>query len=72
MNAKVSESTFITREEALKILNFEKEVNPTNQEIIDKYEDLFKKNDVKNKGSVYIQAKIYNAKEFLLKSQSTH
>ena len=57
----------MTRTEALKILSYKDAEFPTPNEIGVRCYDLFQKNEPKNGGSVYIQAKILNAKDFLIK-----
>jgi import inner membrane translocase subunit TIM16 len=58
--------------EALLILNVEK--GATVDQIKEKYENMFKANDPKNGGSLYLQAKVFRAKErldFELKENSS-
>ncbi|KAI8894665.1 Pam16-domain-containing protein [Globomyces pollinis-pini] len=54
-------ATGMTIEEAKKILNVEGEVSKDN--LLQKYEKLFKVNDPKEGGSFYIQSKVFRAKE---------
>lgn len=49
--------------EALLILNIEKEA--TADQIKEKYENMFKSNDPANGGTLYLQAKVFRAKERL-------
>jgi hypothetical protein len=61
----------MTRAESIKILGFEKSINDIKddidaKEIMDRFEDLFSKNNPEVGGSFYLQSKIYFAKEFLM------
>ncbi len=64
---KISQGIPMTKEDALKILNFTNKDELTSKEIIEKYEKFFIMNDPNKGGSPYLQNKIFNAKEFLMK-----
>ena len=51
-------------DEAIQILNLEKN-NLKQSEILKRYEIMFKANDPKEGGSLYLQSKVYRAKERL-------
>ncbi|KND01041.1 import motor complex subunit PAM16 [Spizellomyces punctatus DAOM BR117] len=55
--------TGITVEEAAQILNVDKTASM--EELLKRYEHLFKQNDPKEGGSFYLQSKVYRAKERL-------
>ena len=61
----------MTREESIRILGIESTINDIKDDIdpkvvMDRFEELFSKNDPEKGGSFYIQSKIYFAKEFLM------
>ena len=61
----------MTREESVKILGIESTLNKIEDDIdpkaiMDRFEELFAKNDPQKGGSFYLQSKIYFAKEFLM------
>ena len=62
--------TPMTREESLKILNYQ-ETTPKEKldpkDIMQKFEKYFESNDQKKGGSFYVQSKVYFAKEELMK-----
>lgn len=64
---KISQGLPMIKEDALKILNFTDKDQLTSQAIIERYEKYFLVNDPDKGGSYYLQNKIYNAKEFLMK-----
>lgn len=53
----------MTTDEATKILNCSK--NASREEILSKFENLFKVNDRKTGGSFYLQSKVVRAREAL-------
>ena len=53
----------MTTDEASKILNCSK--NPIREELLSKFENLFKLNDRKTGGSFYLQSKVVRARETL-------
>ena len=64
-------TTPLTRDESVKILGIESAINNIKDDIdpkliMEKFEDLFGKNDPEKGGSFYLQSKIYFAKEFLM------
>ena len=61
----------MTREESVRILGIENTINDIKDDIdpkliMDKFDDLFARNDPEKGGSFYLQSKIYFAKEFLM------
>lgn len=65
--------TPMTREEALQILNIEKEAigelrqpDKEAEKVMERFDTLFEKNLPEKGGSFYIQSKVYFAKEFLM------
>ncbi|KAJ3079756.1 hypothetical protein HK102_003530 [Quaeritorhiza haematococci] len=61
-NADVAtRKTGMTLDEAFQILNVSKE--SAQEDVVKKYEHLFKVNDPQSGGSLYIQAKVYRARE---------
>ena len=58
----------MTREEALKILGIEAEIDESldHKLIMERFDNLFEKNLPDNGGSFYIQSKIYFAKQHLM------
>ncbi|KAG4302959.1 hypothetical protein PCANB_000752 [Pneumocystis canis] len=60
----LSQKTGITVSEACQILNIKK-IPIKLSDVIEKYEYLYKTNDPKNGGSLYLQSKIFWAKERL-------
>lgn len=64
---KISEGLPMIKEEAYKILNFTDKDEITPKIIIERYEKYFLQNDPSKGGSYYLQNKIFNAKEFLMK-----
>ena len=61
----------MTREESIRILGIESTINDIKDDIdpkvvMDRFEELFSKNDPEKGGSFYLQSKIYFAKEFLM------
>ena len=67
MENKVQESNVMTRDEAQKILNYKENDFPSHNEVAEKAYDMFEKNKVEKGGTVYLQAKILNAKDYLNK-----
>lgn len=58
----------MSRDEALKILNFSESTQPKSvSEVFEKYNRYFVANEPKNGGSFYLQSKIHRAKEVLEK-----
>lgn len=64
---KISQGVPMTKEEAYKILNFTDKDELDSKAIIERYEKYFLVNDPSKGGSFYLQNKVFNAKEFLLK-----
>jgi len=65
---KLSQGVQMTKEEAYKILNFSDKDELDSKAIIKRYEKYFLQNDTAKGGSFYLQNKIFNAKEFLMKN----
>ena len=64
-------TTPLTRDESIKILGIESKVTNIKddidpQAIMERFEELFSRNDPEKGGSFYLQSKIYFAKEFLM------
>ena len=57
----------LTKPEATKILGLKEGSHPSPHDIMIKFDKLFDINRPKNGGSIYIQAKIFHAKELLMK-----
>ncbi|KNE55388.1 hypothetical protein AMAG_17775 [Allomyces macrogynus ATCC 38327] len=55
--------TGLTLDEAANILNLKKEPLPTQEEVLARYETMFKQNDPEKGGSWYLQAKVFRARE---------
>ncbi|KNE60037.1 hypothetical protein AMAG_05474 [Allomyces macrogynus ATCC 38327] len=55
--------TGLTLDEAANILNLKKEPLPTQDEVLARYETMFKQNDPEKGGSWYLQAKVFRARE---------
>ena len=69
MESKIAMGTdgIMTRTEASKILNYKESDFPTHNDVGLRCYELFEKNEPKKWGSIYIQAKILNSKDFLIK-----
>jgi import inner membrane translocase subunit TIM16 len=60
----------ITKEEAYNILGFKDKQKVTPQDIIKKFDHLYESNGPEKGGSLYLQAKIYHARQHLMKEFS--
>lgn len=58
--------------EARSILNIKKENMNDLKEINERFETLFKRNDIARGGSFYLQSKVYNAKQALEENVLSH
>ena len=59
----------MTRDEALKILNIEEDVEEglDHKQVLERFETIYEKNKIDKGGSFYLQSKAYFAKEHLMK-----
>lgn len=72
MNKKREESLnkkAVTESEAFQILNFEKEEELSEDLVRERFVSYFERNDPEKGGSVYIRAKIVNAKDTIVKTR---
>ena len=60
----------VTKEEAYNILGINDQQKVTPQEIIKKFDHLYEANDPQQGGSLYLQAKVYHARQHLMKEFS--
>jgi len=65
---KISQGQPMTKEEALRILNFTEKDELTSQVINERYEKYFLINNPGKGGSFYLQNKIFYAKEYLMQN----
>ncbi|GAB9472315.1 hypothetical protein Gpo141_00009496 [Globisporangium polare] len=66
----VKGKNFMSREQALEILNFPTSAKPTPEEFSKQFTRYFEANDPAKGGSFYLQSKIYRAKEALEREQA--